>query len=64
MNFLIASFGQIRGPDIQRITERHQNVFWLTGFTTGVSKAAQKKILESGKGIVSQNWVNMLQKDN
>ena len=59
VNFLIASFGQIRGPDIERITERHANVFWLTGFTTGVSKVAQRKMLESGKGIVSQNWVNI-----
>jgi len=59
VNFLIASFGQIKGPDIERITERHTNVFWLTGFTTGVSKVAQRKMLESGKGIVSQNWVNI-----
>ena len=62
VNFLIASFGQIRGPDVKRITEQHGNVFWLTGFTTGVSKVAQRKMLESGKCIVSQNWVNIFRK--
>lgn len=62
VNFLIASFGQIRGPDIESITKKYKNVFWLTGFTTGVSKAAQRKVMESGKGIVSQNWVNIFRK--